>query len=319
MNALSAENLGTLSAPLVIDVHHGDARVRWEHQVSGLGQPQTDKDDFGENLAPDFAPWWKQIPARKDEWVRTRRNVQKGEAYKAADAYRGAWPMSPSNDERNLPTADGHPLIQYRHKRFTTNFPHTWIDYEKMVPMVGPDEPPMPQGWLPPPLFAEEEQRAISAVFPGPAVGPEDMARDISGMHGFASLQDLMAGGPGLGVAVSTVPIPSGVTTSIASAAQDAATQTAASGGSTTDVLGAVAQVIDLGSQIAAVEIQRQALAAARKITVPSPTLMTPVSPGAGGPSLLAIGGIAAAGLAVLAVALSVGGRRGRGTPRRAR
>lgn len=324
MNALTVQGMGSLSAPLTVEIDHGDAKMRFKHELRGLGQPQTDHDEFGFDLSPTFAPWWKEIPGRKDDWIRTRRTPERGELFKAQDAYRPAWPTTPSNDERNLPTPSGKPLVRLEVRKFTRTFPHTTIDYSQLSPQVGPEDTPMPSGWMPPPRFDDEEARAVNAVVGSPAAYPEDMTTDISG---FGSLHEAFFGNymadiPGIVVSLDDPP---------AQAATAAVAQQAAAAQAAGAAPSVVAEIINFGSQAASLYLQQRAIEKA-KAAQPSllakaqalgtkayTTLFAPEEPFYKKP--LFIGGVALLAVSVGALAMKggKGGGRRRSTTRRRR
>jgi len=283
MNSLSIENLidtpGTvpvrmvsgLGRPFTVEIDHGDAKMRFRHDVAGLGQPQTDDPDFGFNLSPNFAPWWKDMPLPKvvqSASTGAARTPPGGELLNTRTAYRESYPLTVSNDERNLPTPSGKPLLRLKGEKFTRVFPHTTIDYSDLRPQVFPDIGPTPPGWVSPPRYGQEEARAVNAIVGAPAAYPEDMTTDISG---FGSLHEAFVGGYGMhdvpGIVVSLDDPP-------AKAATAAVTQQAAAAKAAGASPSEIEQIIAMGSQAAALYLQARAI---QKMPAPAPL---PVKPG---------------------------------------
>jgi hypothetical protein len=296
MNALSLQNL--IDTP-------GARPVR---MVSGLGQPQTD-DEFGLNLDPDFAPWWKEMPTPKviqSASTGARATPPDGYLRKAGSGYRESYPLTVSNDERNLPTPSGKPLLRLKGEKFTRVYPHTETDYSELRPQVFPEIGPTPSGWMAPPRIADEEARAVNAVVGAPAAYPEDMTTDISG---FGSLHEAFMGQiPGMVVSLDD-PAPA--------AAQKAVVQQAAQAQAAGASPSTVDKIINFGAQFIAGALKGTAPAA--KPTLPAAIL------GADQPFYtrpLFLGGVAVlAGVGVYVATRDGGGkrRRSRGTTRRYR
>ena len=184
MNSLSLENmrgagraLRGLSAPITIEIDHGDVRAKLRHELRGMGQ--WDNDEFGLDLTPNVAPWWQEPPIPKGlprtNPTGARANFEPVETYRATDAYRPSEPFTPSNDERNLPSSwTQEPLKQLPKRNFNVSFPHGWIPYDEVQAVIGPDTPPRPSGWATAPLLSQEKARAIDAVHPEPWM-PDDL------------------------------------------------------------------------------------------------------------------------------------------------
>lgn len=321
MNALSVQGLSRLAAPLTVEIDHGDAKMRFRHDVAGLGQPQTDDPDFGFNLSPNFAPWWKNMPLPKvvqSASTGAARTPPGGELFNARTAYRESYPLTVSNDERNLPTPSGKPLLRLKGEKFTRVFPHTTIDYSELRPQVFPDIGPTPPGWVSPPRYDQEEMRAVNAVVGSPAAYPEDMTTDISG---FGSLHEAFMGQiPGMVTSYDQLNTPAGQAATSAVTQQVA--QAKAAGASPSEI----EQIIAMGAQAAALYLQARTI---QKMPAPTPL---PVKPG---PTLastliaadepiykrpLFIGGVAVLlGIAGYAAFKGGNGGGGRGTGRRYR
>jgi hypothetical protein len=271
MNALTIQGLNGLgrhmrglSAPLTIEIDHGDMRTRFRHELAGLGEPQTDDpmdQDFGINLTPGFAPWWKQVPPPKgmpqSAATGARAKPSRGELFRAKDAYRESFPYTPSMDARDLPSSDTQePLKQLPHRDYPGSFPHRWIDYRDLYPATGPEQGPTPSGWEPAPMLSHEEMRAVNAAMPGPWASPEDMAQDISGIKGFGSLHEAFTAGRrvrGMGQLV-----PSSVTTAIAGQAMQAGATAAAQGATPSTTAQIISSVVDFGSSAASLYLQQR-------------------------------------------------------------
>lgn len=179
MNGVSGAMLSNLSAPLTIEIDHVDLKTRFTH-AAGLGQPEN----------PDYADLdygWRfdrtEPPVPRDHYVAFRRRVEKGETYRSDEAWPPN-PLTPSHDERNLPTVRGTPLRQLPVQDYPGSYPHDWVPYEEMTRAVGPDLPPVPPGWAAPYALDAERSRAVQAAMPSPAAGREHMARDVSGFVG---------------------------------------------------------------------------------------------------------------------------------------
>jgi len=284
MNSLSIENLidtpgavpvrmvSGLGRPFTVEIDHGDAKMRFRHDVDGLGQPQTDDPDFGFNLSPNFAPWWKDMPLPKvvqSASTGAARTPPGGELLNARTAYRESYPLTVSNDERNLPTPSGKPLLRLKGEKFTRVFPHTTIDYSDLRPQVFQDIGPTPPGWMAPPRLDREEARAINAVVGAPAAYPEDMTTDISG---FGSLHEAFMGQiPGMVTSYDQLNTPSGQAATAAVTQQVA--QAKAAGASPSEI----EQIIAMGSQAAALYLQAKAI---QKMGPAQPQSMLPIKPG---------------------------------------
>lgn len=208
--------------------------------VASLGE----EDSY--SLTPDWGYPRIVPPLAPGETMQYRRSPEPGQAWKS-DVPMPSKPMTPNNDERNLPVIDGHPLIQLPHRNYPGSFPHGWIDYEKMYPAVYPDTPPVPPGWMSAPFAANEKKRAIDLVGPVPAVPEDAQAYDISG---FGSMQDAMHG---VGQ-IAPIPIPPSLTNAAASAVTAQAEAAKAAGASTS----IVNQIIEFGSSMASLYLQKR-------------------------------------------------------------
>ena len=322
MNALSVEMLNG-------QARHMRVSKRRVFDLSDMGQPDSVQDDFGMDLSVNYDPWWTEPQIPKGGMPRTnptgaRANLQPGETYRATDSYRPAQPMTPNNDERNLPSSYTQaPIKQLPHQNYPGSFPHGWIPYEELSPQVFPDTPPRPSGWVGIPKLSDEKKRAIDAVHPEPWLPDEFQVYDVSG--GFGSLQGAMHGMHGMrGMGVI---VPPSVTTAVANDAMKAGAEAAAAGATPSDVEKAIAAVIDIGSQAGALYLQKramdeqadllkkqQAAAAAQQAVNRGPATAT--LPPSGGSSLttpLVIGGGLALAATIAALLLSKkkkGGRR---------
>lgn len=324
MTTLTLQNMSRLSAPLTVEIDHGDSKMRVKHELHGfLGQPQTDDPDFGFNLSPDFSPWWKQMPSPdvvQSASTGARRTPPPGQLLNAKTAYRESYPLTVSNDERNLPTPSGQPLLRLKGEKFTRVFPHTEIDYADLRPQVFPEMGPTPSGWMAPPRIADEEARAVNAVVGAPAAYPEDMTTDISG---FGSLHDAFMGRMGQGgVPGMIVSLDQPTTQAATSAVTQQVAAAKAAGASPSEI----EQIIQMGAQAAALYLQQRAIS---KMPAPTPA-PTPATPGFMSTVFapdqpfykrpLFIGGAAVLAAAVAALALKGGnGGSRRGTSRRYR
>lgn len=328
MNSLSIENLidtpgavpvrmvSGLGAPFTVEIDHGDAKMRFRHDVAGFGQPQTDDPDFGLNLDPSFAPWWKQMPVPEDmvqsASTGARRMPPPGSLLTAKTAYRESYPLTVSNDERNLPTPSGQPLLRLKGEKFTRVFPHTDIDYSELRPQVFPEIGPSPSGWMAPPRMGDEEARAVNAVVGAPAAYPEDMTTDISG---FGSLHAAFMGQvPGMITSyeqMMSTPSTQAATSAVAKQAADAK-----AAGASPDT---VDKIIQFGSQFIAGALKG-------RTPTPAPAVKPTIGASILGADLpfyerpLFLGGVAALAVVggVLAFKGGNGGKR-RGTARRYR
>ena len=317
MNALSMEMLNgqarhmRVSRPRVVD-------------LSDMGQPDTVHDDFGLDLSVNYAPWWTELPIPKGlprtNPTGARANLEPGQTYRATDSYRPAIPMTPNNDERNLPSSfTQQPIKQLPHQNYPGSYPHGWIPYEELSPQVFPDTPPRPSGWVGAPKLSDEKKRAIDAVHPEPWLPDEFQVYDVSG---FGSLQGAMRGMRGMhGMGVI---VPPSVTAAVANDAMKAGADAAAAGGTASDVEKAIAAVVDIGSQAAALYMQKRAMdeqadllkkqqAAIQNANRGPMTATLPPTSGSSYTTPLVIGGGLALAAALAAVLLSKkkkGGRR---------
>lgn len=140
-------------------------------------------------LTPDIAPWWIEPPTSPGDVVKYRRNLEPGELYKASTGYRPSRPLTPSNDERNLPSSwTQQPLRQLPHQKFPGSYPHKRIPYEEVRRALSPESGPQLPGWMPPPRIDVEEERAVAAALPHPWSSPEEGVYDISGFSDFTEL-----------------------------------------------------------------------------------------------------------------------------------
>jgi hypothetical protein len=244
MNGLSLQNMNGVAGHVPV------ARPG----VAGLGQSDVDW-----NLTPDWwmteavAPWWRRPALRPGETTRTRRTPEGGEERAVPTADRASWPLTPSNDERNVPSAfTGRPLRRLPKQTYPGSYPHGWIPYEDLTGRVDVEAAPMPSGWLPPQRLSEEEARAVQAGFPAPWAPPEAMAYDVSGFGDLAAAMGA-ARLSGLGVYV-----PPSVSTAIASEATAAAAQEAAKGSTWDTIAKVTSAVTDFGSSAAALYLQKR-------------------------------------------------------------
>lgn len=250
MNSLSCESLNGLGCKIPIQKMEGFSVFEEELQLT----PDWE-------LLENVAPWWIQPRLRPGQITTVRRTPEKGEIYKSEQGALPAKAFTPSSDERNLPSAwTGEPLKQYPKRDFPGSFPHTWIPYEDVKPVVGPEMGPTPPGWAPIPLMSEEEERSYAAATPQPWSSPENMAVDVSG---FGSLHEAISAPRMSGMGIT---IPTGVSTAIAQEAAKAAAEEAAKPTSTWEsVAKTVSQVVDFGSQAAALYLQQKAIEEAKK------------------------------------------------------
>lgn len=204
----------------------------------------------GVRIPPTYAPWWKEIPGPKGTPIRTRRNLEPGQLWRS-DEDRRAWPVTPNNDARDLPNSfTGKPLRQLPHREFTVDFPHTWIDYEKMYVATGPEMGQEIPGWEPIPWLSAEKQRAIRAAMPSPWSAPENMAYDVSGLgdmpgYGLPGGQSYY-GEPNLGALGLTLGLTP--TSGVEKIATEEATKAATSGASTSTVQSIIDNVLAFGT-----------------------------------------------------------------------
>lgn len=322
MNSLSLSALSRLSAPLTVEIDHGDSKMRVRHELAGFGQPQTDdsEEQFGFNLDPDFAPWWKTMPLPQvvqSASTGAQATPPGGQLRTARSGYRESYPLTESNDERNLPTPSGKPLLRLKGEKFTRVYPHTEIDYADLRPQVFPEIGPTPQGWVSPPRYGEEEARAMNAVVGAPAAYPESMTTDISG---FSSLHAAFMGQiPGMVTSYDQLNTPE------AKAATDAVAKQVADAKAAGATPSDIEKIIQMGAQAAALYLQSRTIAkmpAPAPAPAPAPSLMSKIV-AADEPFYkrpLFIGGAAALALGVAALALKGGnGGSRRGTTRRYR
>jgi len=126
-------------------------------------------------------------PLKPGEFFTVRRKPEAGELWTSDGTY-PVNPMTPSNDERNLPDSmTGQPLKQLPKIDYTTNYPHRYIPYGTVKAYVYPDRPPVPPGWAGAPR-RNEKRDAIDLVGPNPWVPEDRQAYDISG---FGSIQEV--------------------------------------------------------------------------------------------------------------------------------
>jgi hypothetical protein len=263
MNALTLQGLSRLAAPLTVEIDHGDSKMRVRHELAGFGQPQSDDPDFGINLDPNFSPWWKQMPPPdvvQSASTGAQATPPPGQLRSARTGYRESFPVTPSNDERNLPLPSGKPLLRLKGQKFTRVYPHTEIDYSELRPQVFPEIGPTPSGWMAPPRYGDEEARAMNAVVGAPAAYPEDMTTDISG---FGSLHEAFMGQiPGMVTSYDQLSTPSGQAAT--QAVTDQVKQAQAAGASPSEI----EKIIQMGAQAAALYLQSRAL---QKMPTPTP------------------------------------------------
>jgi hypothetical protein len=275
MNALTLQamngvgrHLRGLAARLTIEIDHGDMRTKFRHELAGLGEPQTDDPmdaDFGINLSPGFAPWWKQIPPPdmpQSAATGARARPARGELFRAKDAYRESMPVTPDNDARDLPSSfTGKPLKQLPHRDYPGSFPHGWMDYGRLYAATGPEQGPTPSGWEPAPMLSREEMRAVDATLPGPWSSPEDMVQDISG---FGSLREAFIGRPRMG-GMGQLMVPPSVTSSLAATASTEAAKAAAAGAKPSETAQIISSIVDFGSSAASIYLQQQEIERRKK------------------------------------------------------
>jgi len=180
MNGVSRHMAGNLT------IRHNDLTI--EHMSDIDQQPQSGDDDMQltpRGLDPKYAPWWIQPPLRPGEITTYRRTPAGGEVSIQQTADREGMPLTPSNDERNLPSSwTGKPLKRLPAQNYPGSYPHGWIPYEQVRAAVGPEMGPRPFGWHP----APEMNSGIDAAAPVPYSSEDQMVYDISG---FSSLHDV--------------------------------------------------------------------------------------------------------------------------------
>lgn len=303
MNGTS-RHLRGLAGPLTIEIDHGDAKARIRHELSGLGQANGNW-AYPARVPPRIGP---------NEFWTKRRLPEPGETW-AADHTYPSKPMTPQNDERNLPDSETQlPILQLPRRDYPGSYPHGWIDYEDMAAALGPDLPPIPPGWLRPMNAAGEKQRAIDAAMPTPWSSPERMARDISGMGGLA--------------AVVGASVPSDAVVGAAAGAVATQAAQAQAAGAPSSI---VNQIVEFGSSVAALYLQKRAIdqtqqaaqaaaqqqaalaAQARAMQMPAQVVrqIEPETPWYKSPVVLVLGALAAAATGYVVVkSVSKKGRR---------
>lgn len=280
----------------------GPTRLTLNDIVPPDGTP-TSEDDLGldpKGLGPNIAPWWVQPPLRRDEVNTQRGTPTPGETRKAYSADRPAFPLTPSNDARDLPNSyTGQPLRQLPRRNYPGDFPHTWIPYEELKTATGPEMGPTQPGYAPIPSEAQMRQRAFDGGSAVPWVAKDHMTHDISGLRGFASLRDIP-----------------GMTTDYDTPATQAAVAAVASQANAAQAAGAspnvVNQVIDVAAKAAALALQ-----ASGKLPVPAPapakaSVLPSFLTSGDNKTLYVVGGLTLAGAIVAAVMAGrkKGGRR---------
>jgi len=301
-------------------------------------------------LGDDAAAERVMIRPQKNEPVRTRRSVEPGEAFISRNGYRGPWPYTPGNDERNLPKyGQSMPILPVQ--KYSGSYPHTWIPYEDMKMDVSSEMGPTPSGWLEPNYVSNEHAAAKEWAMPFPWSAPESMARDVSGLglmsmnglgrfgrfHDFITAQnyaesrDFMKG---LGqddsaeTQINTEQMPSSDATNpevqlnmeaaassaIAKEATNAGAKAAASGASTFDINALINNVIKVGTTVAAGYIAPKVK---KPTAAPAPLTARPASsPFSLTSPIVIIGAVGLLGVGAYA-AFSGGGGGGGGRGRR--
>jgi hypothetical protein len=282
----------------------------------------TSEDDLGldpKGLSPNYAPWWVQPRLKSDEVTTQRGTPTPGETRKAYSADHPAFPMTPSNDARDLPNSyTGKPLRQLPRRNYPGDFPHTWIPYEDLQNATGPEMGPTQPGYAPIPSEAQMRARASDGGAPVPWVAEDHMTHDISG---FSSLSQLGQNGwlrhvmgqrvrgrmvahlkgmgdiPGMVVDLDA-PAPAAAVNAVTNQAV-----TAAAAGASPDT---ITQIIDFGSKAATLALQ-----ASGAIPKPATTSILPAALTSSAATPVIIMGGAAALLGAVLLAMK-GGKKGR-------
>jgi hypothetical protein len=152
--------------------------VEGTHGIAAIGR-----------LGDDAAAERVMIRAQAGEPMRTRRSVEPGELFVSKGGYRGAWPYTPSGDERILPVF-GKPTPILPVQAYPGSYPHGWISYEDMKMDVSSEMGPTPSGWVEPNYVSSEKAAAKEWAMPFPWSAPENQSRDVSGL-GLMSLNGL--------------------------------------------------------------------------------------------------------------------------------
>lgn len=152
--------------------------VEGTHGIAAIGR-----------LGDDAAAERVMIRAQAGEPMRTRRSVEPGELFVSKGGYRGAWPYTPSGDERILPVF-GKPTPILPVQAYPGSYPHGWIPYEDMKMDVSSEMGPTPSGWVEPNYVSNEKAAAKEWAMPFPWSAPENQSRDVSGL-GLMSMNGL--------------------------------------------------------------------------------------------------------------------------------
>ena len=330
MNHLTLQNMNGcghamrgMAAPLIIEIDHGDLRSKLRHDMADLMPDSLLDQDGGAGLARDWAPWWTQMPPPRvpqSPAAGAAGKPRKGEAVIATTENRQPYPLTPSNDARQLKSPfTGKPLARYPVKPYPGSFPHTWTPYELLKADAGHEDwsAPTPPGWTAPPLSMDEERRAVGAAFPE-GWAPEDaMAHDISG---FGSLHAAFLASRGMGQIPGMVGVSAEEAASAAAAVTRQATAAQAAGASP-DV---VSSIVDFGSQAAAIYLQKRTIDQAKQAESQQRILLAQQAAASGVPFPRAAGGVGTGtavgvgiGIAALAAAIALALSRKRGGRRR--
>ncbi len=263
----------------------------------------TMPDDLGldpQGLRPNYGTDWIQPPLKKDEVTTQRGTPTPGETRKAYSADRPSFPMTPSNDARDLTNSfTGRPMSRMARRDFTTQFPHTWMPYEELKAATGPEMGPTPPGWAPIPTAAQLRRRSQETDIPVPWVAEDHMTHDISGLRGFASIHDI----PGMVVSLDDPGVQA------AAGAVQKQADAAKAAGASPDV---VNQVIDVAAKAAALALQARAGTMGPVSPKPATSSILPsfLTSGNNTPLYVAGGLTLAAALALAIRAGRKGGRR---------
>lgn len=290
-------------------------------------------DDLGldpKGLRPNYGTDWIQPPLGPDEVTTQRGTPTPGQLRKARSADRPAYPLTPSNDARDLTNSfTGRPMISTPRRDFTIQYPHKWIPYEDLRAATGPERGPTVPGWGTTPTEAQLRARAENGGQPVPWVAEDHMAHDISGfsslheVHGMGHLSLIigrrvrakiakclsgMGDIPGMVTSWDQL-FASPTGTAAVNAVTQQATTAAAAGASPSTI----EQIIDVGAKAAALALQASGKIQAPPPPQPAQSSMIPQFLRSGSnTTLYVVGGLALAGAVTVAVMAGrkKGGRR---------
>jgi hypothetical protein len=325
MTHLSVQNMNGVGSVMGRRISSAHNRLTLSHLADSDQQPQSGDDDMQltpRGLDPNYAPWWIQPPLKKDEITTYRRTPAPGQLSIQQTADRPGYPMTPSNDARDLPSSyTGKPLKTLPRRDFASEYPHGWIPYEEVRVATGPEMGPTPPGWAQAPRWGSERERAMDAAFPVPYSSEDQMTYDISGfsslhqLNGLGALSNaihqrvrsrMAAHMSGLGEAdlsTAVVDLDAPAPAAAAAAVTQQATQAAQAGASPN----VVSQIIDFGAKAAVITLQ-----ATGKIPAPKPaTTITSMLPGKSATPYV-IGGLTLAGIIAAIAAMKSGKKGGR-------